>query len=394
MAYSFQTFTVGQVLTAGQVNQIEVNIRDHQHGVAGVTGSGMTFASPVFTTQITTPKIVTASGALEITPAGNADIILQGSGTGNIGFAVSSPSFRCSFPSGAPIGWELTTGQAASRKWGINNDQIAYGDFALRTEATQGGGLDTTRIYINPIGNIGIRTTAPFAALHLPAGTAAASTAPFKFTSGTLLTIAEAGAVEFLSDAFYATITTGAVRKTFAFLESPSFTTPALGTPASGVLTNCTGTAAGLTAGNATTAGGFTPSQAPGANNIVVLNASGVMAAGTVPLARMMRTEVQGSGTATYLDIDCGTVVAGDRILVTANTPGVSDSAYLQIYNYGTCSGNFAGSANIYQYSPANSGINIGSIFEVTAGGTFVLRVYALGTNPPKYAHAIVLNNG
>lgn len=37
-------------------------------------------------------------------------------------------------------------------------------------------------------------------------------------------------------------------------LTSPILTTPALGTPASGVLTNCTGTAAGLTAGNATLA--------------------------------------------------------------------------------------------------------------------------------------------
>ena len=36
-------------------------------------------------------------------------------------------------------------------------------------------------------------------------------------------------------------------------LTSPTLTTPALGTPASGVLTNCTGTAAGLTAGNVTT---------------------------------------------------------------------------------------------------------------------------------------------
>jgi hypothetical protein len=36
-------------------------------------------------------------------------------------------------------------------------------------------------------------------------------------------------------------------------LTSPTFVTPALGTPASGVMTNVTGTAAGLTAGNVTT---------------------------------------------------------------------------------------------------------------------------------------------
>jgi hypothetical protein len=38
---------------------------------------------------------------------------------------------------------------------------------------------------------------------------------------------------------------------TTATLNSPTLVTPALGTPASGVLTNCTGTANGLTVGNA-----------------------------------------------------------------------------------------------------------------------------------------------
>lgn len=60
--------------------------------------------------------------------------------------------------------------------------------------------------------------------LLLSAGTTAANTAPIKLTSGALMTTAEVGAIEFLTDKFYATITTGAARKTFAFLESPSFT--------------------------------------------------------------------------------------------------------------------------------------------------------------------------
>jgi hypothetical protein len=56
-------------------------------------------------------------------------------------------------------------------------------------------------------------STTPTAVLHLAAGTTAASTAPLKFTSGSLLTSAEAGAVEFLTDKAYLTITTGAARK-------------------------------------------------------------------------------------------------------------------------------------------------------------------------------------
>jgi hypothetical protein len=46
-------------------------------------------------------------------------------------------------------------------------------------------------------GNVGIGILSPTAALHLLAGTATASTAPLKFTSGTNLTTAEAGAMEF-----------------------------------------------------------------------------------------------------------------------------------------------------------------------------------------------------
>lgn len=74
-------------------------------------------------------------------------------------------------------------------------------------------------------GNVGIGgVISPTARLHLPAGTATANSAPLRFTSGTLLSVPVPGAVEFLTDAYYATITTGAARRTFAFLESPVFT--------------------------------------------------------------------------------------------------------------------------------------------------------------------------
>jgi hypothetical protein len=36
MAYSFQTFSVNQILTSTEMNQVEINIRDHSHGGAGV----------------------------------------------------------------------------------------------------------------------------------------------------------------------------------------------------------------------------------------------------------------------------------------------------------------------------------------------------------------------
>ena len=63
-------------------------------------------------------------------------------------------------------------------------------------------------------------STAPTARLHLSAGTTAASTAPLKFVSGSLMTTAEAGGVEFLTDKWYGTITTGAARKEFTMNDA------------------------------------------------------------------------------------------------------------------------------------------------------------------------------
>ena len=55
----------------------------------------------------------------------------------------------------------------------------------------------TTWMYADGNGRVGIGTTTPTAVLNLKAGTATANTAPLKFTSGTNLTTAEAGAMEF-----------------------------------------------------------------------------------------------------------------------------------------------------------------------------------------------------
>ena len=53
-------------------------------------------------------------------------------------------------------------------------------------------------------------------------GTAAAGTAPLKFSSGTLLSSPEAGAMEFNNDTLHFTVTTGAVRKTIAMYDDSS----------------------------------------------------------------------------------------------------------------------------------------------------------------------------
>lgn len=63
--------------------------------------------------------------------------------------------------------------------------------------------------------------------ITVQAGTATAGTAPIKLTSGTLLGTPEAGAIEFLTDAFYGTITTGTARKQFAVIGDDITLNPA-----------------------------------------------------------------------------------------------------------------------------------------------------------------------
>jgi hypothetical protein len=67
------------------------------------------------------------------------------------------------------------------------------GNFVLQTP----GSAYAIKFTVLDGGNIGIGQTTPTAVLHLKAGTTSASSAPLKFTSGTNLTTAEAGAMEF-----------------------------------------------------------------------------------------------------------------------------------------------------------------------------------------------------
>ena len=76
------------------------------------------------------------------------------------------------------------------------------------------------RMSINSSGQLGIGVTNATAYLHLIAGSATSNTAPLKFNSGPLMGTAEAGAVEFLSDKYYASITTGASRKELALNDA------------------------------------------------------------------------------------------------------------------------------------------------------------------------------
>ena len=95
-----------------------------------------------------------------------------------------------------------------------NIQGVSFNGSADITVVTAGTGITVTGTAVSipqavattstvQFGKIGVGVS-PTALLHLTAGTATASTAPLKFTTGTNLTAIEAGAIEYDGDAFYA----------------------------------------------------------------------------------------------------------------------------------------------------------------------------------------------
>jgi hypothetical protein len=155
---------------------------------------------------------------------------------GGTAAACSAVSF---FLNGVTDGFLGYVKDAGNSKFLFGADPAGYTTAALVAVATL--------IFDNNLGNVGIGQTAPTAKLHIKAGTATANTAPLKFTSGTLLGTAEAGAVEFLTDDYFATITTGAARKAFVLDDGTRLTATRLAVATTnGRLVNGPANAAGV----------------------------------------------------------------------------------------------------------------------------------------------------
>ena len=94
----------------------------------------------------------------------------------------------------------------------VNGDDGQWGDIINQFIATQH--------YNNP--GVDDAANGGHQKITVRAGTTAAGTAPLKFTSGSLLTTPEAGAVEFLTDRAYLTQTTSTTRKVLAAFDDSS----------------------------------------------------------------------------------------------------------------------------------------------------------------------------
>jgi hypothetical protein len=86
---------------------------------------------------------------------------------------------------------------------GVKNWTMGIPASATSLQILEDGG--DLRFIILAGGNIGLRVAVPTAKLHIAAGSATAGTAPLKFTSGTLLTTPEPGAIEYDGTHFYGT---------------------------------------------------------------------------------------------------------------------------------------------------------------------------------------------
>jgi hypothetical protein len=158
------------------------------------TQNGMWFI--VGTTGDNTGSVTTRNGALVQAFSTSAKSVTNSYGVHVANMALyNSPTTTAAFYA------DPSTTAVGTNKYGlrIGDQSGATNNYAIYT------GLGTVRFG----DKVGVNVT-PSAMLTLPSGTTTANTAPLKFTSGSLLTTTEAGAIEFLTDDYYATITTGA----------------------------------------------------------------------------------------------------------------------------------------------------------------------------------------
>ncbi len=128
----------------------------------------------------------------------NIDMNFAAKGSGNTIFSANKTFFGSS-------GAVYSFGNSLNGDYNTNaNDTLYLNYYGYQAGATQfrdtaiANGKNATVMFVKgSTGNVGIGTTSPTAALHLKAGTATADTAPLKFTSGTNLTTAVAGAMEY-----------------------------------------------------------------------------------------------------------------------------------------------------------------------------------------------------
>jgi hypothetical protein len=134
--------------------------------------------------------------------AGAGRFSVNNNGTGSV-IVQSTGSAYASIPSLYNIGYIGISGNLTTLNFGTNADLDTGGTSPIIFSTGGYNNIPTMIVTAGNPGKIGIGITTPTAFLHIKAGTSTANTSPLKFTSGTLLTVSEDGAIEYLTNAFY-----------------------------------------------------------------------------------------------------------------------------------------------------------------------------------------------
>jgi hypothetical protein len=158
------------------------------------------------------------------------------------------------------------------------------------------------------------------------------------------------------------------------FATSPTLVTPALGTPASGVMTNVTGTASGLTAGNVTTNANLT-------GHVTSVGNAAVLGSFTSSQLATALTDETGSGAAVF-----GTSPA---ITTSLTTPSTS----FDLINTTATTVNFAGAATALSIGAATGTTTVNNALTVTGDLTVNGTTTTVNTETLNLADNIITLN-
>lgn len=305
VSMSAQTLGAGDKTFAG-------NILTSTDATYDIGSSGARFGSGYFSTQLLVGKLGAGLGAVTLLPNGSTggtirlsypnvvswhEIAEDGIHLNIIdsnGYVLAqfsnnaSPLYNFNGAANTPI-WTLNgTGTVQTGSLGLSGSssgtvatqvQAAAGTYNFNLPITAGsagqvlrsqGGGSTAMDWLTP--TTGTVTTVSVASANGFAGTVANAASTPAITLSTSIT----GILQGNGTAISSYPTTGSGN--IALASSPSFTTPALGTPSALVGTNITGTGAGFTAGTATNiaggAGGSIPYQTASATTAMLANGS------------------------------------------------------------------------------------------------------------------------